>query len=463
MTQNKQREIITINCGGAGVNLGQNLLEQFAVEQGIGSSGDKECKTTFDSTIPISFSETSKGKYIARTMFTDLDPYSINKIKTRCSYNNLLHSDNLISGQSDASMCFSKGHYLDGKELIDTINKTLRTMVEACDNSQGFIFNHSISGGTGGGLGTLILERLRVDYRKKNIFSNSILYDSEKFSTPMEIYNALFTMHWLLDHTDVGVIFDNTQLTKLCEQQLNIQGPSYKNINGLITKVVSDLTATSRFAINEVLGSIHMDMVPFPRLHFLNSSIWPMIPMSKKNPIFKDDIQLLTSQCINYPNFMVKMADFDEQEDKNMAMSFGLRGANITKYMSQANASMQWMRLNRKFEFVEWTSDKPMVKFIDDGKPSNRQLKNDDILMTDKQVSMLMNNTCFARLFNQRINKRYDILYNQRCFVHHFIKHGMVEGEFKEAREDLGFLHKDYLDVLAEQATDSAEDSEDDY
>eukprot|EP00484_Ammonia_sp_Unknown_P012028 CAMPEP_0197073350 /NCGR_PEP_ID=MMETSP1384-20130603/210562_1 /TAXON_ID=29189 /ORGANISM="Ammonia sp." /LENGTH=44 /DNA_ID= /DNA_START= /DNA_END= /DNA_ORIENTATION= len=38
----------------------------------------------------------------------------------------------------------------------------------------------------------------------------------------------------------------------------------------------------------------------------------------------------------------------------------------------------------------------------------------------------------------------------------------VLTDEFAEAREGLGFLEKDYLDVLSEQATDEAADEDDD-
>ena len=46
------------------------------------------------------------------------------------------------------------------------------------------------------------------------------------------------------------------------------------------------------------------------------------------------------------------------------------------------------------------------------------------------------------------------MMYSQRAYVHWYVGEGMEEGEFSEAREDLGFLEKDYLDVITEQASD---------
>ena len=53
----------------------------------------------------------------------------------------------------------------------------------------------------------------------------------------------------------------------------------------------------------------------------------------------------------------------------------------------------------------------------------------------------------------------YDLLMNQKAFVHWYLQEGMEQGDFAEAREDLAFLRKDYQDMLGENES-SEYDSE---
>eukprot|EP01083_Nonionella_stella_P144892 453142_1 len=455
----KGREIITINVGGAGVGLGQSSLEQYCVEQGISTTGNKEANTKHEDSLSISFTETSKGKFIARSLFIDMDPYTIQCTKSLYPYSNVLNESYLINGKTSCSDIWARAHYVDGKEIIDQVSNTIRLSVEDCDSVDGFIFNHSLSGGTGGGLGALVLERLAVDYRKKCKFAFESFYDDNKSTTANLIYNTLLSMHWSMDYTEASIILDNKQMYCICRYKLGIKSPRYKHYNGLCAKLMSNITAPFRFGLsNDDMMSFSTDMTPFPRLHWLMTSMSPMLP--KTTYKYKTDIRSLTDRCLRSENFFHRCSDFDCEEDKYLAMMFSYRGKDVGKDLVDTNACMKafgletW--LGRKMAYVGWiATNRPSVKFI---KSAPVALPSDDILIGDKQVLMVGNNTCIDRLFQERIAKKYDLMYSQRAYVHWYVGWGMEEGEFCEAREDLGFLAKDYLDVRS-----SVDDSEDEF
>merc|ERR1719479_611460 len=138
-----------------------------------------------------------------------------------------------------------------------------------------------------------------------------------------------------------------------------------------------------------------------------------------------------------------------------MAISINYRGPIMSK---EANSTVQWLKQNNKISFVEWC---PTGFKIGLNSTPAASIGEDDIMSPAKRnVTMIGNNVAISRVFTERINKKYDMMYSQRAFVHWYVGEGMEEGEFSEAREDLGFLEKDYLDVVTEQASDEVNPDE---
>merc|ERR1712109_345680 len=164
------------------------------------------------------------------------------------------------------------------------------------ENVQGFVMKHAVGGGTGSGLGALILERIAVDYRKKSKIGFEI-YPSPTISTcVVEPYNALLATHWLLDHTEVSVVLDNEAIYEICQRNLDIRRPSYDDLNRLITKTISSMTASLRFdgQLNVDLAEFQTNLVPFPRLHFMISSMAPIMTPEKMKTYSKKDVRGIT-------------------------------------------------------------------------------------------------------------------------------------------------------------------------
>ena len=88
-------------------------------------------------------------------------------------FGQVFRPDNFVFGQSGAGNNWAKGHYTEGAELVDSVLDVVRKEAESCDCLQGFQLTHSLGGGTGSGMGTLMISKIREEYpdRIMNTFS----------------------------------------------------------------------------------------------------------------------------------------------------------------------------------------------------------------------------------------------------------------------------------------------------
>ena len=56
-------------------------------------------------------------------------------------------------------------------------------------------------------------------------------------------------VHSLLEHTDVTIMYDNEALYDICRRNLDIERPTYTNLNRLIAQIISSLTASLRNSV----------------------------------------------------------------------------------------------------------------------------------------------------------------------------------------------------------------------
>jgi tubulin beta len=90
------------------------------------------------------------------------------------------------TGQGGAANNWAKGFYTDGAELLDPIFDALRKEAESCDLLQGFQLVHSIGGGTGSGLGCLLLSKIREEYPDRMLATYSVLPSPKVSETVVE-------------------------------------------------------------------------------------------------------------------------------------------------------------------------------------------------------------------------------------------------------------------------------------
>ncbi|KAK8444501.1 hypothetical protein SEVIR_9G147300v4 [Setaria viridis] len=223
------REILHIQGGQCGNQIGAKFWEVICGEHGVDATGRYSGASAQQlERINVYYNEAGGGRYVPRAVLMDLEPGTMESIRAG-PFGSIFRPDNFVYGQSGAGNNWAKGHYTEGAELIDSVLDVVRKEAENCDCLQGFQVCHSLGGGTGSGMGTLLISKIREEYPDRMMLTFSVFPSPKVSDTVVEPYNATLSVHQLVENADECMVLDNEALYDICFRTLKLTNPSCKH------------------------------------------------------------------------------------------------------------------------------------------------------------------------------------------------------------------------------------------
>ena len=348
-------------------------------------------------------------------MLVDMECGVVNAL-TKGPIGELFDARQTITDVSGAGNNWAHGNAFYGPQYREAITESVRRTVEFCDSLQSFFLMHSLGGGTGSGLGSYILQMLSEEFPSVYRFSTPIIpsADDDVVTSP---YNSILTLNALTEYADCVIPMENQALYDITTKIAHAKGAKpgsavtdvpgkgspmpWDQMNNIAAHVLANLTSGMRFegSLNVDLNEITMNLVPFPRLHFLIPSLAPLCSFSdvKFEPRSLDQ---MFNDCFHRDFQLIKA---NPRGSRYLAIGLLVRG---DVQIAEANRNIE--RLQKDIDMIHWNREGFKVGLC--GTPPAGQ---------KHAILGLSNNTCFRETLGA-IHGRFQRLYKRKAHLHHY-------------------------------------------
>ena len=377
---------------------------------------------------------------------------------------------------------WAKGHYTEGAELIDAVLDVCRKEAEGCDCLQGFTMTHSLGGGTGSGMGTLLISKIREEYPDRVMCTYSVFPSPKVSDTVVEPYNCVLSIHQLVENSDESLLLDNEALYDICFRTLKLTTPTFGDLNHLVAAVMSATTCCLRFPgqLNCDLRKLAVNMIPFPRLHFFMIGFAPLT--SRGSQQYRAlTVPELTQQMFDAKNMM---AAADPRHGRYLTACALFRGRMSTKEVDEQMLNVQNKNSSYFVEWIPCASPPPSTAPAPPSPPpppsaspltlpppipcrNNMKCAICDIPPKGLKMSVGFcgNSTCMQEVM-KRVAEQFTGMFRRKAFLHWYTGEGMDEMEFTEAESNMNDLvseYQQYQDASAEEEGEYEEEGGEEY
>lgn len=414
-----------------------------------------------------------------------------------------------IAASASASCC-SKRALLpsaslesESHELVELALESLQRVAEATDCFEGTVLMHSLGGGTGAGLGSRLLERIRDLYPRAYLLAVSVAPSWRCGDTPLQNYNAVLTLAHLQEHADCVVYKDNDELLRTAaywktlraqqQQQQDTDARSSSQGSGLASLAprvsLADLNALAAadlagllfpvvapssalgtsVATSCSLGSLVHDLCPLPAAKFLDVRTGVLrakapatasrgkLRAGDTDPLFHADVRPIAlaarrnSSSSNDSD--TDLLDAATSLLRHTAQSFprspygALATRTVVRGFGFADASLATTRetlaaaTDAAFPGVAWQPSYAASATCSAAPPFS------GVRDSHASVTIATNNghvVASAEQYLERAQRQF----RARAYVHWYTQHGLEESDFGDAFEKCARLVSDYKALL---------------
>lgn len=414
------REMITLQIGQCGNQIGSVFWEKLCNEHGISPDGvsNSVVKHTDNPNIEendrkdVFFYQADDNHYIPRAILVDLEPRVITTIKGS-DYGKLYNPENIFLHREGggAGNIWSAG-YSCGATIEETLFDIIEREAEGSDSLEGFLMCHSIAGGTGSGLGSYVLEKLTERFPKKLIQTYSVFPNQDNSSdVVVQPYNSILTLKRLILNSDSVVVLDNTALDRIATDRLQLKNADISNINELIARIMCVSTATLRYPsyMNNYLVGLIAPLIPTPRLHFLMTGFTPLIKDCDQTSVGRTTVSDVMRNLLKPSNMMVSTPIGDKNSGHSYISILNIIQGDVDP--TEVHKSLQRIRERDLVKFVPWGPAGVQVALS----------KRSPYIQSTHRVSglMLANHTSIASLFEKTLSS-FNSLRKKSAFINKY-------------------------------------------
>lgn len=377
------------------------------------------------------FRVSKTGKLFTRSILVDSECKVIDSINNNPSFT---YQRKVMKPIGGASNNWAHGYSEVAANLVDDVMCEIRKELEYCDQTPGFLSLQSSSGGTGSGVGSYVLERIRDEYPTKPISCGLVLpYEHGELVT--QHYNTILTLRKLYDACDVCFLFQNEQLQGLIERVLKQNKIDFADLNKLIAQKIASVFQP---AGDNQMWNIVDHVVPhagYKLAHIKCSPYTSRLSM-------RYETGLKWTELIVHAKQMLRASTNFDWEAKYASSSVRAGANDYLKVLSNLlitrgkceQSGIKITSLEDKSFYVNWIPVESRLKHFHQNRPLYGEPRN---------MTLVTNNSSMYRDIEKIVDQAWN-MFSYNASIHQYAKYGIEKMDFDETFIKVENIIKNY-------------------